>query len=289
MNANIILNNINLITNKKTFINQLLQTIKNNVDIIPINQIKHDVDPIVKSGGGDLYICTIGNNPEKYIYKKINFKPAETPETKLIEMELRMPIWSVLNKNPYFMKVFAVVTDNTGKLLEGLILENLSDYQSIHTMCEKDKYAFMHVAPGQRKKFQEIFVSICYYLFKLNLCSHIEHAGNVMIKTINDTDIEIKIVDPDEIGNYFGCGIMNDMQQDSLKQLTIILSRCYFPTEFIFKPIEFLLDDDIYEGIEMLIKSIGLDIKNIPTPSQDDIENVTQAIIKIEKHNKSYK
>jgi len=280
MNTNIILNNINQINNKKTLINQLLQTIKNNVNIISINQITHDKNPIVKSGGGDLYVCTIDGDYEKYIYKE--FKKIYNPEIKLMEMKLRMPIWSVLNKNPYFMKVISIVTDNTKKLFRGLILENLSDYESVHNMCEKNQYALRNLAEPQRNKFQQIFVSICYYLFKLNLCSHIEHAGNIMIKKINNSDIEIKIVDPDEIGDRVGCGMIIDDQKDSLKQLTVILSTCYFPSRVILDPINFLLDDDIYKGIKMLIGSIGLDIKNIPTPSADDIKNVTQAIINIE-------
>jgi hypothetical protein len=274
-----LLNNIQIIYDRKEAIKLLVpkQTVKYNIDIYKESEITINNKLGAASAVGDLYFCKIPKNDDIYVYKKFKSGHGGLDAKTLVEMKNRIPIWYVLNKSAIFMKVFAIITDETGLLFNGLILENLSGYSTISDKCSEFKNEDLF------REFITFFLSACSYLFPLNLCSFIEHGANIMIGP--DLMFPVfKVIDVDDVGDkkFVGCENNTENQYWSIKQLEIILISCDNWKNHPFgKKVAKILKrtSDKYESLDQVIKELDLDIQ--VTVDKNDIEFVKKSIKKL--------
>lgn len=277
---------------------------QNKVKIVKESDVTKLKEIPAKSAVGVLYTCNIKDEKDVYIYKEFREKYGGGSKGKLEEMKLRIPIWSVLNKTPVFMKVLAVVTDKEETTFKGLILENLAEYRSVHEWCEKGSI----FDEAQFIKLVTQFLSICNYLFLLNLCSHIEHGGNLLIK-FDDGKVKLKVVDLDDVGGdeFVDCSKDTEKQFSSLLQLDTILINCrQWQSSLLGSGVEatlgnkdnkiykmdsedFELISEKYQSIPQVIKYWGLKETMVDSPSVEDIKEVHSAIQKLHELKKTSK
>lgn len=270
-----LLQNIEILHINKRMIEEMHSFLSNQVNIIRESEITIKTKLNAKSAVGKLYVCNIKNDNIEYIYKKFRKTHGGNSPTTLIEMKYRMPIWSVLNRSNYFMKVIAVVTDNTDKNFKGLILENLNGYITINDICNDISINNKFDDEIIFNQFLEYFLSVCYVLFKLNLCSFIEHGGNLMTKGNN-----YKVIDLDDVGDskFVGCSTNKSDQLDSLKQIGTMLINCddHSNTDNYLKKL--MNELSTYTTIENLFNVYGFDINKIIIPNDEEIKIVKETL-----------
>jgi hypothetical protein len=175
---------------------------------------------ILDSGGGTLY--KYDYNGMKCIYKKTKHTSTEITA----KMKTKQNLYEILNLNPVFLTIYAYVFDNDAHTnFLGFIFENLENYKSLFNICYEKQNIFETDEPF--RQFLSQYLNALEFLFERNLCSHIEHGGNIMI---NNDDKTIKIIDPDEIGDtkFIGCNSgtpeeITAKQFESILQLKFIL------------------------------------------------------------------
>ena len=195
---------------------KLIKMIGGAFPIQNVNELG-DITLIVDSGGG------IINNISKYPLLVLKILKGNI-DTTIKNINDNAEKYIIMAKSENLVPPLKIIKNNENKLY-GYTMEKLEGYTDLNTIQITKIEEFIIILKGILNGFKAIK--------NTGMFPCPEHGGNIMIKKISDTNIQVKIIDLDDIVK---CN--NQTELDSLKQLEIIfINNNNLPEQVFLKKI----------------------------------------------------
>lgn len=195
---------------------KLIKMIGGAFPIQNVNELG-DITLIVDSGGG------IINNISNYPLLVLKILKGNI-DTTIKNINDNAEKYIIMAKSENLVPPLKIIKNNENKLY-GYTMEKLEGYTDLNTIQITKIEEFIIILKGILNGFKAIK--------NTGMFPCPEHGGNIMIKKISDTNIQVKIIDLDDIVK---CN--NQTELDSLKQLEIIfINNNNLPEQVFLKKI----------------------------------------------------